>query len=141
MTDYVDETLQLWRTTPLVWGHNDCLLSIASYVEGITGQDWGAEFRGTYVDEAGAYAHVAARGGEAALIDRSGLERVTEPARPCRGDIVLADLTRLVAGLCTGPGAAFRLERGTSEIDLRFVKIIAVWRVPPCRPLVPLLLP
>lgn len=127
MTDYVDDMLKVWRSTPFQWGVQDCLLRIADYVDRRTGEDWGAIFRGTYNDEAGALAHIEAYGGEKALIDRSGLSHA---ARPARGDILLINLDRPLAALCTGPGAAASLPRGVIEVELRFIKILCAWKVP-----------
>lgn len=127
--DHVDATLKRWRSTPFSWSDgNDCLLRIADYVCSRTGDDWGAIFRGTYANEAGAMAHVGRYGGAKYLIDRSGLSHVS---RPARGDILLMRIgDGEVAALCTGDGAAAGMPRGVVEIDLRFVKIICAWKVP-----------
>ena len=74
--------------------------------------------------------HVKKFGGEINLIERSGLERV---AIPQRGDIMLVDLRKPIGAICTGQGAAMRMLRGVTEIDLKHVEIIAVWKVPQCR--------
>lgn len=131
MIDLVDETLSHWRRTPFDWGTEDCMLSIATYVLKATGVDYGAQFRDTYCTELGAYAHIANAGGEVALIDASGLQATDSPAR---GDILLLGLEKPVSALCTGPGAAMRLERGVIEIHIRFVSLVKAWKVPLCRP-------
>lgn len=127
MTDIVDETLSGWRQSQFVWGKSDCLLSLADYVIARGGVDAGAGIRGTYDTEATARAIVDAHGGAAALIDRTGLPRVAVPAR---GDLVLMDCGGdHIGALCTGRGVAARRERGTAEIDLRFVKVVMAWAV------------
>lgn len=128
MKDHIDETLREWRSKPFRWGERDCLLSVADYVASRTGEDWGNVFRGTYDDERGARAHIEEYGGEKSLIDRSGLPWT---GKPQRGDILLIDFAgKVLAGLCTGEGAAVRLEIGVKEIELRFVKILCGWKVP-----------
>lgn len=127
MTDIVDKTLHEWRRTRFEWGVRDCLLSIADYALSITGEDWGAEFRDTYRDRAGALAHIKAAGGERSLIDRARFPAVS---RPIRGDIILARLGAYnIAGICTGAGGAFRMENGVREIELKYLDILHVWRV------------
>lgn len=128
MTDHVDRTLSMWRATAFKWGERDCLLSVADYVVARTGRDPAKGYRGTYSDEAGAMAHIDARGGVVALVDASGLDRTDEPAR---GDIVVVDVGgESVAGLYTGEGVAMRVERGVVEINKRFVRILGAWSWP-----------
>jgi len=127
MTDRVDETLHLWRSTPFVYGQSDCMLSIGDYIAACGGRDVTGRFRGTYDDEPGALAHVGGCGGVSGLVDMTGLQRVD---RPARGDVVCLDTGQVEVGaICTGIGIAARLERGVIEIDLRFVKIAQAWKV------------
>lgn len=124
--DHVDKTLRIWRTSDFKRGSRDCLLSIADYVLLRDGVDYGAKYRGAYDDATSADALIARDGGARAMIDASGLPRVSEPAR---GDIVLVRVGRDdIAGICTGDAVAFRRVRGVSEITLKMLKIIAVWR-------------
>lgn len=123
----VTETLKMWRTTPFVWGARDCMLSIGDYIMLRTGIDAVTRFRGTYDDEAGALAHVAAYGGIAGLVDLTGLPRTETPMR---GDVVaLCTGETQVGALCTGDTIAARLERGIVEINMRFVTIAAAWKI------------
>jgi hypothetical protein len=128
VTDYVDQTLRLWRSTPFAYGDTDCMLSVGDYLASRGVLDVTGQFRGTYADEAGALAHVAARGGICGLVDMTGLPSTD---RPARGDVVCLDTGEIEVGaLCTGTGVAARLERGVIEVDLRLVKITKAWKVP-----------
>lgn len=128
MTDHVDDALKLWRSTPFEWGQRDCMLSIGDYIASRGGQDVATGFRGTYDTEAGALAHVASCGGCVGLVDMTGLPHTDAPKR---GDaLVIFTGETEVGALCTGDGAAMRLERGTIELPLRFLKIVQGWSVP-----------
>jgi hypothetical protein len=128
MTDHVDALLKLWRSTVFDWGDTDCMLSVGDYIASRGGQDVTGLFRGTYADEAGALAHVAAYGGVCGLVDLTGLPRIASPAR---GDVVCLFTGEIEVGaVCTGIGIAARLERGVVEVDMRLVKIVQSWKVP-----------
>lgn len=125
--DLIDLTLSAWRRSQFEWGKSDCLLSLADYLVARGCVDAGEGIRGTYATEQGAAAILAAYGGAAALIERTGLPVTGAPAR---GDIVLMHCGNdQIGALCTGRGVAARRERGTVEIDLRFVKLIRAWAV------------
>lgn len=126
MTDYVDETLRIWRTSDFERGSRDCLLSIADYVLSVDGVDHGVKYRGQYSDAQEADSLIARDGGAVAMIDASGLSRVQVAQR---GDIVLVRVGREeIAGICTGDGVAFRRQRGVSELAIKMLKIVAIWR-------------
>jgi len=137
MTDHVDATLKLWRTTPFTWGGvvphiegwGDCLLSVGEHMARYGSPDLTGEYRGRYSDEAGAMALVRAAGGVSALIDRMGWRPTTIPLR---GDVVVIAVAEgvEVGGICTGAGIACRLERGAVELGFRFVHIVKVWSCP-----------
>lgn len=128
MTDHVDETIRHWRNTTFEWGVADCMLSAADYVQRVQGRDPTPEFRGTYSTAEGADKAQRDGGGIVALLDsREGLERSDKPVR---GDLaVVWTGEEYVVGLCTGPGLAMRLLRGVTEIDMRFLTVIACWKV------------
>lgn len=131
MTDIVDQTLKLWRTTAFIYGTSDCLLSIGDYLVGRGAPDAGALFRGTYNDEAGAMAHVTAYGGPHKLLDLFGLPPI-DPADTMRGDVVVIDPGdggSSVGALITGDSVAARLERGVIEVRRRFVIVTHAWKV------------
>ena len=125
--DRVDRTLAEWRRGSHVWGVSDCLLSVGDYLAAAGHLDVASLFRGTYDDEAGAMRHVDDHGGHAGLIDLVGLPLT---GKPDRGDVAVIDLGEVEVGaLCTGEGFAVRLERGTVEINRRFVRVVAAWKV------------
>jgi len=128
MTDHVDATLKLWRSTPFQYGDSDCMLSIGDYLASRDVLDVTGRFRGTYDDEAGALAHVAACGGVCGLINLTGLAHTDGPAR---GDVVCLFTGEFEVGaICTGDMIAARLERGVIEVDMRLVTIVQSWKVP-----------
>jgi hypothetical protein len=81
----------------LVWGQLDCALYGADLVLAMTGVDLARGFRGTYRDEAGARALMAAHGWTdmAALLD-AFLPRIE---RPRRGDVTLLNDGQAI-GVC-----------------------------------------
>lgn len=123
MTDLVDQTLRLWRRGGHVWGQSDCMLSIGDYIAAAGHRDVSSRFRGTYDDEAGALAHIAANGGCDGLIDLTGIPRTVEPQR---GDVAVL---MGIGSLFTGDTYALRLERGVVEVNARFARPLAHWRV------------
>jgi len=126
--DAVDETLRIWRQTEFRWGVSDCCLSAADYVQRLTGIDPAPEFRDLYHSEPGAERAVEGAGGFVALLDSR--EALIRARWPDRGDLVaIWTGSEHVVGLCTGQSAAFRLQRGVKEIDLRFLTVVAVWKV------------
>lgn len=136
--DAVDRTLKLWRSNPFTWGGciphvpgvGDCMLSIGEHVAALGGMDLTGEYRGTYTDEAGAMARVAASGGAVAIFERFGLPECA--GKPGRGAVALIDTGDGdgIGGLCTGDAVAMRLERGVIEVTLRFVRVIKAWQCP-----------
>ena len=128
MTDAVDQTLHVWRTTEFVWGQSDCILSGADHVMRVTGIDPAHHWRGQYDTEEAACAALSAVGGIIAAIDSVGA--LTRSEVPQRGDIVAVRIgEQHVTGLHTGEGVAFRLERGVKEIDAGILNIEASWRI------------
>lgn len=129
MTDLVDQTLQDWRSGPLIYGESDCMLSIGKYVAAAGGKDITGDFLGRYSTQEEALAIMEAHGGSGGLFAQMGLDRVDEAPR--RGDALELIHTEIetIGALCTGDGVAVRLERGVAEVDLRFVKWRGVWRV------------
>lgn len=127
MTDHVDELLKLWRQSDFKWGDTDCMLSIGDYAASRGAVDVTPDYRGQYSTQEAARARIERDGGSHAIIERSGLPRTSEPKR---GDIVLVDIAGGIGGVHTGQGVAVRRERGTAEINLKFVRILAAWSFP-----------
>lgn len=129
LSDLVDQTVAQWRRSSFVWGQADCLLSVGDYVYVARPDrpDIAERFKGTYSTEDGALAHIEAHGGCDGLLDLFGLKRTDDPVR---GDIaVIWTGETEVGALCTGDGYVLRLERGTVEINARFVELVAAWSV------------
>lgn len=125
-------TLRLWRRTAHVYGHSDCLLSIADYGRLLTGADIGLPWRGTYSTEAEAVEIVRKAGGAASLLGgaltRAGMVPVDTPER---GDALVVQVLNLEAGaLHLGQRVAMRLPRGVTEIRADLVDILGAWRCP-----------
>lgn len=129
MNEIVSKTLKKWRQSQFIWGSDDCLLSLADYLVDCGYEDFGAIFRGTYNDEAGAKRHIENWGGEVNLIYSTCLNFTEEPVE---GDIVLVEMNEPITGLCTGERIAFRTERGVIEIGMKFLNIVHAWKVTPC---------
>jgi len=127
MIDQVSKTLSKWRQT--VFGfcnENDCMLSLADYLIDCGYSDFGKPFRNTFNDEKGANDQIEKYGGVCKIVDTTGLK----PSKnPVRGDLILVGIPSEIVGICTGDSVAFRTERGTIEIKLKFVKIIKSWKV------------
>lgn len=132
MTDAVDETLKIWRSTPFVWGDSDCMLSIGDYIARIGGEDGTGLFRGKYETQEQALAHMHHFGGVGGLVALAGAVPVDGP--PERGDIVALPTGDCddpqIGGICTGDMVAVRLERGVVEVLVRLIKIEGVFRCP-----------
>jgi len=121
-------TLERWHREPFAWGSSDCDLSMADYVQMLTGKDPAAAWRNQYRDEAGARAFIGCAGGNVHLVTRGmssiGLLPVSEPLR---GDVVVVDLgSAQITGLFLAPYVALRMERGVLRTK-RF-PILKVWR-------------
>lgn len=78
------------RNKPHAWGDNDCALFAADLVAAMTGQDFGALFRGRYHNEAGARAILRSHGWST-LADVADHCLPRRLGRPRRGDLVLCD--------------------------------------------------
>lgn len=130
MNDVVLKTLKKWRQTSFGYDNeNDCLLSLADYLIDCGYPDFGKKFRGTFQDEKGAYDHVEKYGGEEFIIAETGL---IETKSPKRGDLVLVEMERKVAGIFLGEKIAFRTKRGVIEVNVKFLTIFKSWKVEQC---------
>lgn len=102
-------------TAPFVWGANDCALFAADGIQVITGVDIAADFRGKYVDEAGAWETIREIcGGKTSVADaaaycaeQNGLAELEHTRCAQRGDLVVFENAEgvLVAGLVHLSGA------------------------------------
>lgn len=128
MIDRTAETLSLWRSVPFSYAlGQDCLMSLADHVQRVTGQDYGAVWRGRYLTESEAWEHVKQWGGPVAMVDAS---RLPATDKPTRDDILIARVEgKLLGGLHTGDSIAFRLPRGVAEIRAKLIQIEKAWKV------------
>lgn len=101
----------------MAWGEFDCCLMAADCVLAMTGEDFAADFRGTYDDGPSAFTALMRFSGTGDIYDtmkilaeRHGWEKV-EPLRAQRGDIAMVppvlcggdDRFGGALGICTGP--------------------------------------
>ncbi len=122
--------LKIWRSAPFSWGDGDCLTRCASYVADIHGADPAAGIRGTYSDREGAQGHVDRAGGVAALVGRQLEGLGFEKADPEFGDIVVVEFSGIeLGGICLGDKVAMSAETHLIEVPIRFVKVVAAWRI------------
>lgn len=130
--DILRKHLALW-SGGFVWGDADCFMSVFNYGNEVrpSGGDLGAEWRGTYHDEAGALRVMKAAGGGLAGMTKAMLANgwlgIEEPVR---GSPVCATIEgHQIGGIYLGNGfSTFRLaDRG--RIDMRVKKLIgAFWK-------------
>ncbi len=117
-----DACIESLRRRPLAWSETDCVIGLgAGVVEALTGVDLAAQWRGTYVDEAGALAAIAAAGADG-LIDL--VATMLPQIHPSEAQI--GDLVAVVAGgpIGFGLGAVngervfVMMPRGLGTVDL-----------------------
>lgn len=118
LTDFLRER----QGVPFEWGQNDCLLFCADAIQAMTGEDLGADVRGTYTDEAGALEVIETFGESVEDILSQRLGEPKPISYAMRGDIVtLESGGRLCAGVVdeTGRRAAVFVEgRGLARVKL-----------------------
>ena len=125
----LQETLDLWRRSPFLWGQTDCLMAVANHVRDVTGRDPAAPWRGRYSDRAGAETLMTAHGGGLALaMYAMAVIGMTRAANPRAGDPVVCKIGgHEVAGLWTGDRVAFMAEpRGMIEVRST---ILGAWAI------------
>lgn len=128
--DLVDETLREWRSSSFAYGRSDCMLSIGRYLARTGHEDVTGLFVGRYDTHEGAIAQMADHGGVPGLMAMAGA--VPRTGDPVRGDVLEVlyqdgDDVSAIGGLCTGDAVALRLERGTVELSLRFIRFRGAW--------------
>jgi hypothetical protein len=129
LEDAVRQTRDLWRSSALIWGVSDCMISCADYALLRTGSDPAAIWRGCYTTREGALEIIAHAGGVVRLM---GLGLATVGARPiaepARGDLVCATIGGdEIGGLCLGDVITFRRPSGAIELPKRLLKISGAW--------------
>ncbi len=104
LPDWPERFNQLWkdrRNTPFKWGVHDCCLWASDAVLAITGQDFAAQYRGTYSTAAGA-ARVLRRDGGVAAIASTALGAPVDPGKATTGDVVLLWQGQPSLAVCNG---------------------------------------
>lgn len=122
-------TRTAWRSSGLVWGVSDCMISCADYGRLVTGRDPAAMWRGLYGSRDEALKIIADAGGVARLmglgLSSIGARSVSEPSR---GDLVCAAIAgEEIGGLCLGSMVAFRRPIGAIELPVRLLKLSGAW--------------
>lgn len=126
----VQKHLKIWRSQPFSWGDGDCLTRCASYVADIHGIDPATGIRGTYSSSEGAQEHIDRAGGVAALVGQQLEGLGFEKADPVYGDIVVVQFGEIeLGGICLSDKVAMSAEAHLIEVPIRFVKVIAAWRI------------
>ena len=124
--DKLGTFLKAAQQRPFAWGHRDCLLWLADWVEECRGVDPAAHLRGSYCNEDEAEKVVAGHGGREVMID--GLLSplgIRGTLHPRAGDIALVELqTGITGGIVTGRFIAF-----IGQDRLRFTRapLIKAW--------------
>jgi len=127
------DELARWRRTPFRWGHDDCMLAIATYVAALRGIDGGARWRGRYSTRLGCLRvtgfHLDPVGVADQCAAAAGLRRTTCPDD---GDIgVIRAVTDgqpvTVGGILIGGLWAVRGARGVQLV--RSPEVLAAWAV------------
>ncbi len=120
------KTIQAAEERPFSWGQHDCCLFAADCAQAMCGEDFAAEFRGTYNTETGAKKALLRTGGSLERVLARFLDEVpVKLAR--RGDIaVVESIGRRCAGVLFG-GAV--LVPGESGLVRLRVKPLSTWRV------------
>lgn len=112
---------------PFEWGKNDCCLFAADAVHAMTGQDFGAEARGTYSDARRAGLLMKRRGG-LRWIASVALGDPMSPLMAGVGDVLLMENEgRELLAICNGVNAIGPGEQGMAVLGME--SAVAAWRV------------
>lgn len=125
----VTKHLQLWSSTPFVWGLADCGVSVANYVWEIVGVDPALGMRGMYNDRRGCYRWIKKTYGSVLQMAIDGFNTAHLPVTsdPKTGDVgvVKFELSRNldVIAMCVGGGMwATRLVGGSMVAKPTMIK-------------------
>lgn len=111
---------------PFLWGEHDCCLFAADCAQAMCGEDFAADWRGTYENETGAKKAILRGGGTLENVLARYLDEVPVKLAQ-RGDIAVVDNA---GARCAGViyGGAVRVP-GESGLVIMRVKPLSVWRV------------
>lgn len=111
---------------PFSWGEHDCCLFAADCAKAVSGEDYAAEFRGTYKSELGARKAILRKGGTLEKVLQRYLHEV-DPEFIQRGDIaVVENAGRKCAGVFYGGQVWVPGDAGLVGLK---TKLLSVWRV------------
>ncbi len=115
--------IELYGRVPFVWGKFDCCLFVADCVWALTQKNPATPWRGTYSDEAGAQAIIAAAGGVAGLAAQAlagiGVTERIPPAFGQRGDpCVFVHEGRDTMGIVYGAEIMAKAPTGLARVPL-----------------------
>lgn len=112
--------------TRFAFGAHDCSMWACDVVLAITGRDPAVDLRGSYQDEAGAEAVMAAGGGLAAMAAARFGDEI-HPAMAATGDIGLIETPRGPAlVVCNGPAWLAAAPFGLAVVPTR--EVLRAWR-------------
>lgn len=120
------DTIKAAEKRPFLWGEHDCCLFAADCALAMSGEDFAAEFRGTYDNETGAKKALLRGGGSLEKVLARFLDEVPA-ALAQRGDVaVVENAGARCAGVIYGGAVWVPGEKGL--VCLR-VKPLSVWRI------------
>jgi hypothetical protein len=99
----LDASIEDARKKSFAWGDHDCALFAADVVKAITGEDFGAPWRGRYESAVQAMRRLRPHGGLPGLVTQL-LGDPVKPEQARRGDVVLKSGA---LGICLGAKCAF----------------------------------
>lgn len=121
LADYISRS----KNTPFVWGENDCVLWVASFVREITGIDHASEIRDSYKSK---------RAAAKLLKDAGGLDAILSQRFDARQSIKLASRTDIILhsnqksiGICSGQLSYFLGEGGVVSVPT--LSCAKAWKV------------
>lgn len=138
------QELHRWQVTPFVWGEMDCVLSIADWVEKVTGKDPAEALRGVYDSRGSCQRETGFLRNPIDTVERclatiGGLPRVEKPAPGDIGIIMAHDAKGRLSpcgGLWLGEAWGFKTRNedhgGKGAITIKPIlipKVLAIWGV------------
>jgi hypothetical protein len=124
----LDELVRARLDAPFAWGTNDCAMFAADCVMALTGEDFLAEFRGTYRTALAAARILEAHGGLRGLVEAKFGPPLLSQWEAVPGDIGLVQIqTGACLALCAGPQWLGPGETGLTSMKREHA--IAAWKV------------
>jgi hypothetical protein len=129
--DMIDQWCIKANAQPFAWGHWDCVLMAADWVQTVTGVDIAADWRGNYTTEHEAYSVIGDNFGTLEGVAGHYIQ-TSHPTRLRRGDVVICNYKDgpLTLGVYFGEVTYLTTERGSRPFPTRALAIKGSWR--PC---------